>query len=99
MRPAADLEAEGVAVGDFDKPDALAVAVAEKRQRAAPKRLLVRILAFEDARVLAYLLVHQMLNLPQLIVRHRLDVREVEAQPVGGYQRTGLADVSAENLP
>ena len=44
---AADLEAEGVAVGDLDEADALFVAIAEEGERAAPDGLLVGVFVIE----------------------------------------------------
>jgi hypothetical protein len=44
------------------------------------------------------LLVHHALDLLQLALRHRLEVREVEAQAVGRDERALLRDVRAEHL-
>ena len=70
------------------------------KKASAPRRiaLLIGILVLQNPRVLPHLLVYQKLHLPHLVVSDLLDVREVEAQTVGGHQRTSLADVRAEHL-
>ena len=64
VRAAADLEAEGVAVGDLDEAHALAVAVAEERERAALYGGRIGVFVAVDAGVLSYFLVDEVLHLP-----------------------------------
>ena len=49
--------------------------------------------------VAAHLLVHQSLDLDQLLAPNRLEVRKVEAQTVGLDQRPLLHHVVAEDMP
>ena len=51
-----------------------------------------------DRRVLQHEVVGDVLDLRELLGRHRLGMREVEAQPVGRDQRALLRDVIAEHL-
>src|SRR5262249_42238860 len=77
---------------------AVAVLLAEERHRAAGQGLVQRLLLFRDCRVLERLVVDEALDLRDLFLRQRREVREVEAQAVGRDQRAGLFDVRPQNL-
>ena len=51
-----------------------------------------------ESALLADLVVDQILDAPLLVVGHRLEVREVEAQAIGRDQRALLRHVRAEHL-
>ena len=74
------------------------VFLAEQRDGAFRHRRVVGHLAGFGGGVPADLGVHEPLDLLQLIGGDRLEVREVEAQPVGRDQRTFLLHVGAEHL-
>jgi hypothetical protein len=97
VRPAAELDRDlGV---EGDDADGLAVLLAEERHRAAGLRLGERDAGL-DARgdVLEDPAVHAALDLPLLLGRDPLEVREVEAEAVRGDERALLLDVRAEHL-
>ena len=76
----------------------LAVFVAEKGEHVGG--LLVEIdLEGLDLRVVDDLLVHQPLDLAQLVGFDLLEMGEIKARPVRRLRRAGLVDVRAENLP
>src|SRR3546814_471889 len=77
---------------------ALAVLLAEQGHRAEVQRLLHVHVPHLGTVVGADLGVDPALDLGQLRSRHRLEVREVEAQAVGSDQRAFLGDVRAQHL-
>lgn len=99
MRAAADLETERVSVGYLDDPDRVTILVAEERQRASTDGRLVGVLSLYDSSILADLLVDEELDLPHLIIGNRLDVGEVESQPIGCDERARLSNVGSKHLP
>ena len=95
VRAAAQLHRE---VADAQHAHVVLVLLAEQRHRAGGDRaFVVHHLRF-GRRVAADLRVHQVLDLPQLVRRDRLEVREVEAQAVRRDERALLRDVRAEHL-
>ena len=74
------------------------VLLAEQRHRARPHRLVVLHLAGLGGSVAANLGIDQPLDPLELLRRDRLEVREVEAQPVRCNQRALLHDMAAEHL-
>jgi hypothetical protein len=82
---------------DVDDAHDLAVLLAEEGEGALGLLVEVHLVGL-DLRVLEDLLVDQLLDLAELRVRDRLEVREVEAQAVRGIEGAGLADVGAEDL-
>ena len=92
--PRAELAA---VAADVDDAHDLAVFLAEEGEGALG--LLVEVdLVGLDLRVVDDPLVHELLDLPELGVGHRLEMGEVEAQPVRRVERAGLADMGAQHL-
>ncbi len=85
-------------LADADDAHLRLILLAEERHRAARERVVVGLLLPVDVDVLADLLVDQPLHRRQLVRLRRLDVCEVEAQPVGRDERPRLLDVRAEHL-
>ena len=94
MRAAAQLDR----VAGLEHADDVAVLVAEERDRAERRGLLLGRLERAHRAVGQRLLVGDLLDLGDLVVGERGVVAEVEAQPVGPDQRAGLLDVLAEHL-
>ena len=76
----------------------VAVFLAEQRARAGRTRVVERHQPRGHRRILQHDLVGDVLDLLDLVRRHRLGMREVEPQPVGRDQRALLRDVIAEHL-
>ena len=95
-----DRPAERVAAALAHRDDAHLVAVflAEQRARAGGARIVERHQPRGHRRILQHEVVGDVLDLLDLLRRHRLRMREVEAQPVGRDQRALLRDVIAEHL-
>ena len=85
-------------VADRDDADAVAVFLAEQRHRAGGDRFFRRSHVGLHRRVAVDLLVDDALDVVELLARDRLEVHEVEAQPIGRDERAGLLDVRAEHL-
>src|SRR5205809_839374 len=95
MRAATELHGK---VADPDDRDALAVLLAEERERARAQRFVEVHLLARDLDVGLDLLVDEVLDLLHLAVLDGRAVGEVEAQVIGRHQRAGLRDVRAEHL-
>src|SRR5690606_4660226 len=93
VRAAAELQAVAV---DRDDAHTVAVFLAEQRHRALPDGFLGRLLLGDDREVAQDLLVDLALDLAPFLGRERLEVIEVEAQPVGRDERALLPHVRAE---
>ena len=76
----------------------VAVFLAEQRARAGGARVVERHQPRRHRRVLQHIVVGDVLDPLDLLGRHRLRMREVEAQPVGRDQRALLRDVIAQHL-
>ena len=103
MRAAAqfDRPAERVAAEPFahrDHAHFVAVFFAEQRARAGGARIIERHQARRHRGILQHEIVGDVLDLLDLLRRHRLGMREVETQTVGRDQRALLRDVIAEHL-
>ena len=92
VRAAAELHRE---IAHAQHAHVFLVFLAEQRDRAFRHRRVVGHLAGFRGRVPADFGVHEPLDLLQLIGGDRLEVREVEAQPIGRDQRAFLLDVRA----
>src|SRR5580704_1956385 len=95
VRAAAELER---LVADADDANVVAVLLAEHRDGAALLGLLDRQDVDLALGVRADIGVDEILDLALLLVGHRREVREVEAQPIGRDQRAFLRDVVAEHV-
>ncbi len=93
---AAQLDAES---GNRDDPDTIAVLLAEERHRAVTNRVLGAPHLGVHRRVAVDVLVDHALDFPRVVVGERLEVREVESEPVRRDERAGLTHVGAEPLP
>jgi hypothetical protein len=93
VRAAAELDAEP---GHGDDPHLLAVLLSEEGHRAGLDRLLGGSLFSLHGPVQEHLLVDHVLDGAPVVLRQRLDVRDVEAQPVGRDEGAGLPHVRAE---
>ena len=80
-----------------DHADDVAVFFAEQRHGAQLAGLVDGHFLRDDRERRADLLIDEVFHLRDLFGRHRLEVREVKAQPVGVVQGTGLFDVRAEH--
>src|SRR5690606_34075003 len=87
----------GGELAELEHPYRIAVLLAEQRHGAAVDGLVVTHMLDMGGRIGADLLVHQPLDLGQLLGPDRLEMREVEAQPVGRDQRALLGDVGAQH--
>ena len=96
VRAAAELGGE---IADLKNTHAVAVLVAEERERARCDGFVVRNDANMRVAVQADLLVDERLDPRELGRTHGLVVREVEAQPIGRDERALLLDVLAEHSP
>ena len=94
-RPAERIAA---AVTHRDHAHLVAVFLAEQRARAGAAGILERHQPRGHRRVLQHDVIGDVLDPLQLLSRHRLRVREIEAQPVGHHQRALLRHVVAEHL-
>src|ERR1700730_17392109 len=95
VRAAAQLHRE---LAHAQHPHVLVVLLAKQRDGArAPRALVVHDARFRGD-VGADLRVHEPFDLAQLRGRERLEMREIEAQPVGRHQRSFLLYVGAEYL-
>ena len=95
MRAAAEFLAEP---GNRDDADLVAVLLAEQRHGASGDGLLRVLHVGLHRRVLQDLLVDDPLDLELLLARDRVEVDEVEPQPIGRDERAGLLDVRPEDL-
>ena len=97
MRPAAKLLRER-AVGNRDHAHLIAVLFTEKRHGAR----LDSFFELRDLRVNLFVpenvLVHQVFDIEQVLLRKRRVVREVEAQAVGRDERSGLLGVRPDHF-
>ena len=78
--------------------DFVAILLAEQRHRTFRDRIVDAHQAGRDRRILQDDLVRHLLDDLQLLSRHRLRVRNVEAQALGRDQRTFLGDVGAQHF-
>ena len=76
----------------------VAVFVAEERERTGCDGVVVCEHTRISRRVVADLGVHERLDLAQLLRRHRLEMSEVETQPVGRHERAFLLHMRAQHL-
>jgi hypothetical protein len=95
MAAAAELEADP---RHRHRAHAIAVLLAEQRHRAGSESFLVRALLDLGPDGAQHPAVHEILDPPLLLGRHRLSVGEVEAQAIGGDERTRLARTFAHHL-
>ena len=95
MRAAAELARDTV---DLDHAHPVAVLLAEEGHRAERERLLLLHLHRADRAACLDPVVHEVLDLANLLGRERVAVREVEPQLVGPHRRARLAHVGAEPL-
>src|SRR5665648_371033 len=95
MSPAAELLAE---VADFQHSDDLAVLLTEQGGDAELPSGSQRGFVVPDGVVLHHLVVRQLLDAAQRLVARRLEVREVEAEPVRRHEGACLPHVLAEYL-
>ena len=93
---AAKLQAE---VRDAHDADLVAVFLSEQRHRAGGDRLLRGADLRLHGSVSADLFVDDSLDPIDLVPRERLEVGEIESQPVGRHERAGLLRVRAQHLP
>ena len=82
----------------FDDANDLAVLLAEKGNGPGTFRLFPRRLESVHRLVPEHLVVYEVLHTGDLLLGHRPEVAEVEAQPVRGDERALLADVVTEHL-
>ena len=92
---AAQFEAES---GNRDDPHLVAVLLAEERHRPRGNRFIGGSDLGVDRGVLHDLFVDDALDAIEVVAADRLEVHEVEAQPVRRDERPGLFDMSAEHL-
>ncbi len=86
-------------LAELDDAHAVAVLLAEEHYRSRRNGLLHRgVTTLLQRMVGADGLVHQTLHLAQLLGRHLLEVREVEAQSRGRHHRALLLDMRAQHL-
>ena len=98
-RPAERVAAAAVRIlAHRDHANLVAVFLAEQSPRAGSPRVVERHQPRRHRRVLQHIVVGDVLDLLDLLGRHRLRMREVEAQPVWRHQRAFLRDVVAQNL-
>ncbi len=86
-------------VGDRDHADFVTVLLAKERHGAGVDRRAKFHFLGHDFLVLKHVLVHQNLDVEQVLRVERRVVREVKAQPVGRHQRPCLLDVRPERVP
>ncbi len=87
------------AVAGVHHPHSLTVLVAEERDRPLGLRFGARQLLGPNRQIAQDLGVNEVFHLVELGPGHRLVMREVKTQPVGGHEGAVLLDVGAEHLP
>ena len=95
MRAAAQFGGE---IAHLQHAHAVAVLLAEQRHRAEIERFLVTHVSNFGFVVAAHLRVDHVFDAAQFLARHRLEMREVETQPIRRHQRAFLRDMFAKHL-